>query len=83
MEHLSENVFSSWGILISGLPLRDKIQTRKLFSKYRIRKMEMGVLKGYSWMIKFGACFHSGEIDIYVTKKILYLVFLCTRANMR
>lgn len=42
----------------------------------------MGVLEGYSWMIKFGTCFHSGEIDIYVSRGMLYLIFLCTRATM-
>lgn len=66
---------------MSELFLRHKFQTRKLFSEYSIRKMEMDVLQGYT-VIKSGACFHFGEMDIYVSRGMLYLIFLCTRSNM-
>lgn len=78
----SGSVSSPWVNLVSGLLLTHTFQSTELSGEYRIRKMEMGVLKGCSWMVMSGACFHLGEVDIYVSRGMLYLIFLCTRATM-
>lgn len=78
-EHHSRSAFSFQVVLMSGLFLRHRFQTRELFHEYSIRT-EMDVLQGCT-VIKSHACFRFGEMDVCASRGMLHLIFLCTRSN--